>query len=127
MDIIYIIGGRCSLTGDYNQTYEVITIDLNTGEVSEAEDVLHAVYRAGCASSFNRLVICGGMQESGVVRYCQLYSPSSNRYARLALYTSFKLENTIYTYTFTCFTYDVLVLAYTSSSVTRLSRLSIQF
>ncbi len=91
LDIIYIIGGSCSPRDDNTLTYEVITVNLSTGEVSEAEDVIHAVFRAGCASSFNRIVICGGAQPSGPARFCQLYSPKSNRCARmLLLFQAFK-------------------------------------
>ncbi len=87
---MYIIGGSCSQTAEYNQTYEVITVDLNTGKVSEAEDVIHAVFQSGCASSFNRIVICGGLQGSRVVRFCQLYSPKTNRCVLLTLSTCFQ-------------------------------------
>ncbi len=68
-------------------TYEVTTVDLNTGAISEAEDIIHAVLAAASASSLNRIVVCGGGQQSGVKGFCQLYSPHSNRYACLALRT----------------------------------------
>ncbi len=79
-DIAYIIGGSCHFSFDPIMTHEVIAINLNTGAVTEAEDVLHAVMFAGSASSFNRIIICGGGQQPGPARSCQLYSPVSNRY-----------------------------------------------
>ncbi len=58
--------------GDPEMTYEVTTINLNTGAISEAEDITHAVFDAGSASSLNRIVVCGGAQQSGVKGICQL-------------------------------------------------------
>ncbi len=77
-DIVYIIGGICNCDDDF--TFESITVDLNTGVISEAKDMIHAVLCAGSASSFNRIVICGGLMQSGVGGLCQLYSPDVNRY-----------------------------------------------
>ncbi len=77
--IVYIIGGICGKTGDFNLTYEVITVDVNTGEVSEAEDAMHALFYTGAASSCNRIVVCGGALQHKVKNVCQLYTPTSNR------------------------------------------------
>ncbi len=88
-DIVYIIGGNCGRSADFIITYEVITVSLNTGVISEAEDILHAFCFAGSASSFNRIVICGGMHQSGAKGLCQLFSPDSNRYVCLKLCVCF--------------------------------------
>ncbi len=88
-DIVYIIGGSCQLGIHGSFTYEVITVDLNTGVISEAKDMMHAVLCAGSASSFNRIVICGGLVQSGVGGLCQLYSPDVNRYVCSVLCTLF--------------------------------------
>lgn len=80
LDIVYIIGGNCHFSAAPKCTYEVISVSLSTGKVSEAEDVLHAVVGAGSASSLNRIVICGGEQASGMTNLCQLYSPHFNRF-----------------------------------------------
>ncbi len=36
-------------------------------------------------STYDRLVVCGGLQASGCAKYCQLYSPKEDRYARISL------------------------------------------
>ncbi len=82
-EILYIIGGYCNFIAGPNITYEVITVNLNTGAISETEDIKHAVVHAGSASSLNRIVVCGGVQRSGVKSFCQLYSPHSSRYVCL--------------------------------------------
>ncbi len=85
LDIVYIIGGDCDNTDGPFLTYEVITVDLNTGEVSEAGDMIYAVGFPGSASSLNRIAVCGGVLGTRMVSACQLYSPTSKRCVRVCL------------------------------------------
>ncbi len=86
-DIAYIIGGFCKFGPNADVTYEVITINLNTGVISEAKDIIHPVVCAGSASSCNRIIVCGGVV-SEVEGLCQLYSPDSDRYVCSTLCTT---------------------------------------
>ncbi len=67
----------------------MISVNIDTGEVSEAEDALHPVTYGGSASSLNRIVTCGGLQQSGLANFCQLYSPKMNRSVCLVLHMHF--------------------------------------
>ncbi len=100
-DIAYIIGGVCAPSLYADITYEVITVNLNTGVTSEAKDIIHAVVDAGSASSFNRIIICGGLQrgKQGPERFCQLYTPDSNRYECSTLCATLVRVNCCYIYT----------------------------
>ncbi len=57
-------------------TYEVITVDLKTKDISEAADVLYA----GVAAFPYRIVDCGGMHGQRAINHCQVYSPKTNEY-----------------------------------------------
>ncbi len=83
LDIVYIIGGNCDTIDGSFLTFEVITVDLNTGEVSAAGDMVYPVGYPGSASSLNRIVVCGGVLGNSMVNACQLYSPTQKRCARV--------------------------------------------
>ncbi len=75
---MYIIGGSDSPTDNMGITYEVITVNLRTGEVGEAEDAIHAVNVPIATSSQNRIAVCGGKQRDAIQNYCQVYSPKND-------------------------------------------------
>ncbi len=62
--------------------YEVIGVNIATKEVFEPRDIIHAVLDPASTASLNRLVVCGGITQAGFAKYCQLYSPKDDRFAR---------------------------------------------
>ncbi len=72
------VGGRYA-------TYEVITVDLKTGEIGEAADVLYATILPGVAASPNRIIACGGMYSEHALNHCQVYSPETNEYVLVVI------------------------------------------
>ncbi len=84
-DVVYIIGGDTTKTHLPCQTHEVIGVNIATREVFEPQDIIHDVIWPAAAASLDKLVVCGGLQVSGCAKYCQLYSPKEDRYARIAL------------------------------------------
>ncbi len=85
IDIVYVISGGLDYTYQPPLTYEVIGVNIATGEVIEPQDIIHAVISPAAASSINRLVVCGGMQTNGFAKHCQLYSPKDDRYVQFTI------------------------------------------
>ncbi len=78
VDIFYIFGGSSEPADAKGVSYEVITVNLKTGDVGQASDTLYATNAAAAASSLHRIALCGG-DDTGVVRnYCQIYSPDKD-------------------------------------------------
>ncbi len=65
------------ISGEY-ATYEVITVDRRTREVGEAADRLYATVMPGVMTSYNRIIVCGGMFQGRIRNYCQVYSPQED-------------------------------------------------
>ncbi len=63
----------------------MITVDLKTGEIGEAADVLYATIQPGVAASPNRIIACGGMYSEHAVNHCQVYSPETNEYVLVVI------------------------------------------
>ncbi len=78
LDMIYIIGGSDSHQDYSRVSYDVTSVDLKTGRVDEAADLLFAVNFPVAASSLDRIAVCGGKTEKTVLNKCQVYSPSKN-------------------------------------------------
>ncbi len=81
-DVAYIIGGSDQPDDVHSVSYEVMTVNLRTGEVSEVEDTLFGTNLPGVAASRNRIAVCGGRSGSTVLKYCQMYSPKEDPYAK---------------------------------------------
>ncbi len=56
-------------------SYEVITVNLKSGEVEQASDTIYATNASAAASSLHRIALCGGKAASVAHNYCQMYSP----------------------------------------------------
>ncbi len=80
VDVVYIIGGSTDKSDFEAQTYEVIGVNITTKEVFQPHDIIHAVIWPAAAASPNRLVVCGGTHGRKPMSYCQLYSPTDDRY-----------------------------------------------
>ncbi len=59
LDMVYIIGGSDSPQDDSSVSYDVTSVDLKTGRVDEAADLLFAVNFPVAASSLDRLAVAG--------------------------------------------------------------------
>ncbi len=71
--------GGSSIPNDYKGvTYEVLTVNLTTKEVGEAADTIEGVSEPAAASSLNRIVLCGGERGEKPLKFCQIYSPTSD-------------------------------------------------
>ncbi len=79
--IIYIIGGSCDHNDGGGLFYEVMTVNLTTGDVGEVEDTIYGTNAPAAASSLNRIALCGGASSNGNLNYCQVYSPKHDRWA----------------------------------------------
>ncbi len=77
-DIFYIIGGSTNPSDSSATSYEVTTVNLKTGEVGDAADILHATNVAAAASSLTRITLCGGKTPTAILNHCQVYSPYWN-------------------------------------------------
>ncbi len=73
------MGGHTEPEGHHGQTYEVMTVDLKSGDVGEAEDTLKATNAPAAASSLNRIALCGGRTGTQIEKYCQVYLPLENK------------------------------------------------
>ncbi len=82
IDVVYIMGGNTEPGAHDGQTYEVITVDLKSGDVGEAEDTLKATSAPAAASSLNRIALCGGRMRVHIEKYCQVYSPKEDKYVQ---------------------------------------------
>ncbi len=89
-DVAYIIGGSNQPDDVHSVSYEVMAVNLRTGEVSEVENTLFGTNLPGVVASCNRIAVCGGRSGSTVLKDCQIYSPKNDRYAK---FTSFALFN----------------------------------
>ncbi len=61
-------------------SYEVLTVNLKSGEIGEAEDAIFGVQLSAAAASLNRIAVCGGRKCGEPQRQCQIYSPATNMY-----------------------------------------------
>ncbi len=75
------MGGNTEPGAHYGTTYEVITVDLKSRNVGEAEDTLKATNAPAAASSLNRIALCGGTTGTKIETYCQVYLPKEDKYA----------------------------------------------
>ncbi len=73
-DNFYIIGGSPNPSDDDATSYEVTTVNLKTGKVGEAADILHATNLAAAAPSLTRIALCGGKTPTAILNHCQMYS-----------------------------------------------------
>ncbi len=80
VDIFYIIGGSTDPGDKDGVSYEVITVNLKTGDIGQASDTLYATNAAAAASSRQRIALCGGDVASEARDYCQIYSPVRDEY-----------------------------------------------
>ncbi len=60
---------------------EVMTVNLETGDVGQAGDTLYGTNFPAAASSANRIALCGGESANNSLNYCQFYSQKKNRCA----------------------------------------------
>ncbi len=77
--MVYIIGGSDSPQDDSRVSYDVTSVDLKTGRVDEAADLLFAVNFPVAASSLERIAVCGGRSGKTILNKCQVYSPTKNK------------------------------------------------
>ncbi len=80
------MGGSLDPADDDGVSYEVMTVNLKTGDVDEAEDTIYAINGPAAASSFNRIALCGGKLCKRRLNYCQVYSAKYNRCACQMIY-----------------------------------------
>ncbi len=73
------MGGTCDPDDDYGISYEVMTVNLKTRDVGEAEDAIHGTCAPAAASSLNRIALCGGESSNRSLNYCQVYSPKYDK------------------------------------------------
>ncbi len=79
LDTVYIIGGSDSPQDNSRARYEVTSVDLKTGRVDEAADLLFPVNLPVAASSLDRIAVCGGQKENEFLSECQVYSQTKNQ------------------------------------------------
>ncbi len=60
-------------------SYEVMAVNLKTGDVGQVEDTIYGINAPAAASSLNRIALCGGESSSRSLNYCQVYSPKYNK------------------------------------------------
>ncbi len=75
------MGGSCDPDDEDGISYEVMTVNLRTGEVGQVEDSIYGINVPAAASSLNRIALCGGESSGRSLNYCQVYSPRNNRCA----------------------------------------------
>ncbi len=80
VDIFYIIGGSTDPGDKGGVSYEVITVNLKTGDIGQASDTLYATNAAAAASSRQRIFLCGGAVANEARDNCQIYSPERDEY-----------------------------------------------
>ncbi len=81
LDIFYIFGGTTDPEDEDGVSYEVITVNLKTGDVGQATDTLYATNANAAASSLHRIALCGGDVADEARNYCQIYSPERDEWA----------------------------------------------
>ncbi len=59
-------------------SYEVMTVNLRTGDVNQIDDTIYGVTVPAAASSLNRIVLCGGESGQRCLNRCQVYSPKQS-------------------------------------------------
>ncbi len=77
--MVYIMGGSCNPNDEDGISYEVMTVNLRTGDVGQVEDTIHGTNAPAAASSLNRIALCGGESGKRSLNYCQVYSPKHDR------------------------------------------------
>ncbi len=75
------MGGSCDPDDKDGISYEVMTVNLETGDVGQAEDTIYGTNVPAAASSVNMIALCGGESANKSLNYCQLYSQKNNRCA----------------------------------------------
>ncbi len=78
VDIFYIFGGSAEPGDVHGATYEVITVNLKTGDLGQACDTLYATNAAAAAASHHRIALCGGKVDHEARNYGQMYSPEQD-------------------------------------------------
>ncbi len=79
-DIFYIFGGSAEPDNVDGVSYEVITVNLKTGDVGQASDTPYPTNATAVASSLHRIALCGGDVVGAVRNDCQMYSPERDEY-----------------------------------------------
>ncbi len=77
--IVYIMGGSGDPDDSGAISYEVMTVNLKTGDVGQVEDTSYGINAPVAASSLNRIALCGGSVFGCTRNYCQVFSPQHNR------------------------------------------------
>ncbi len=80
VDIFYIFGGSTDPEDEDGVSYEVIPVNLKTGDVGQASDTLHATNSTATSASLHRIALCGGDVAQATRDYCQMYSPERDEY-----------------------------------------------
>ncbi len=75
------MGGSCDPNDDDGTSYEVMTVNLRTGDLGEVKDTIYGTNAPAAASSLNRIALCGGKICERSLNHCQVYSPKQNRCA----------------------------------------------
>ncbi len=73
------MGGSSDPDDDYGISYEVMDVNLKTGDVGRVDDTIYGTLIPAAAASINRIVLCGGMSADRNRNYCQVYSPKHKR------------------------------------------------
>ncbi len=77
-DVVYIMGGSADPDDEDGISYEVMTVNLRTGDVGQIDDTIYGVTVPAAASSLNRIVLCGGESGKRRLNCCQVYSPKQS-------------------------------------------------
>ncbi len=75
------MGGSSDPDDQYSDqiSYEVMTVNLKTGDVGQVDDIIHGTRLPAAAASLNRIALCGGVSADRSRSYCQVYSPKHER------------------------------------------------
>ncbi len=87
------MGGSCDPDDVRGISYEVMTVNVKTGDVGQVEDSIYGTNVPAAASSLNRIALCGGESFGSSLDYCQVYSPRNDRCACHSI-NSVVLKNT---------------------------------
>ncbi len=73
------MGGSGDPEDGDSTSYEVMTVNLRTGDVGQVEDTIHGTKVPAAATSVNRIALCGGEAAKRSLNCCQVFSPKHNK------------------------------------------------
>ncbi len=73
------MGGSCDPDDEVGISYEVMAVNVKTGDVGLVDDTIYGTRIPAAAASLSRIVLCGGESADRSRNYCQVYSPKHKR------------------------------------------------